>query len=119
MILSYYVSSFTTRKTWENNVLNIPSIFILISIIYFTKKIKTKQNNNNNNKTRDLREWITLYGHKMIESSIPYISEEQTCIHIFFALVKIKATNYQDASGMIWLHKQHISTKKNSERNRG
>ena len=38
---------------------------------------------------------------------------------IFFALVKIKATNYQDASSMIWLHKQNISTKKNSERNRG
>ena len=38
---------------------------------------------------------------------------------IFFALVKIKITNNQDASSMIGLHKQSISTKKNSERSRG
>lgn len=38
---------------------------------------------------------------------------------IFFALIKIKLTNYQDASSMIWLHKQNISTENNSERNRG
>lgn len=37
---------------------------------------------------------------------------------IFFALIKIKL-NYQDASSMIWLHKQNISTENNSERSRG
>ena len=53
----------------------------------------------------------------MIESHTSYISEQQHAF-IFFALVKIKVTNYQDASSMIWLHKKSISTKKNSDRSR-
>lgn len=54
----------------------------------------------------------------MAESCTSYISEQQTCINMFFALVKIKVTNYRDASSMLWLHKQSISTKKYSERSR-
>lgn len=49
-----------------------------------------------------------------MESHTSYISEQQAFIHIF-ALIKIKL-NYQDASSMIWLHKQNISTENNSEK---
>ena len=40
--------------------------------------------------------------------SIHLISLNSKHEFIFFALVKIKLTNYQDASSMIWLHKTYL-----------
>ena len=54
-------------------------MIIKINFWYKKKKKTPKQQQ----QKRNLREWVTLFGHKMIKSHTPYISEQQRCIHIF------------------------------------